>query len=264
MVDPQMIIIVLLGDLSIKPDKGKSKQGDTPIVNVRLGRYACIIEFLEVLDSTAESSKSKGNKPLQKFVETIDSRLGSMLLAEEKTRRYPDLYRALLCCLLWRLRAISMAPRKAPWMPLLLTWISDDSSDTQESKSLVIGDLNTAYNDLATTDPALENDQPFRSSGMRQGTQLLPAASTEKAILKVSLQHAALKLLALVHACLSTSDWATLLPVFWGRYAQWPKEIGPVCRHSIRSRRMLTESGDFSAHEVWRADTSNGQANHLG
>lgn len=78
--DPQMVVIVLMGQAAPKADKGKGKEGEVATVNVKLGRYACLIELLLALGSI-EKGRGK-DKGLRGFIDTVESRLGVMLEAE--------------------------------------------------------------------------------------------------------------------------------------------------------------------------------------
>jgi hypothetical protein len=101
--DPQMVVIVLMGGMIPKASKGKTKEGERGLVNVRMGRWAVLVELLVVLKDldTAETSaaklserntgktRSRGTKGqtekktrLRAFIEAVEARLGSMLETE--------------------------------------------------------------------------------------------------------------------------------------------------------------------------------------
>ncbi len=79
-VDPQMILIVLMGDVGPKEPKGKGKEGHRGVVNVRLGRYAVLVEFINSLGHVDEAAGS-GTR-LRDFIEIIETRLGILLASE--------------------------------------------------------------------------------------------------------------------------------------------------------------------------------------
>lgn len=76
--DPQMVAIVLMGNASTS--KGKGKEGQTPRLVVKLGRYAVLFQLLKAL-GTLESAAKIENR-LKGFAEQMESRLAVMLEAE--------------------------------------------------------------------------------------------------------------------------------------------------------------------------------------
>lgn len=75
-----MVVIVLMGDMAPKQNKGKGKEGEKPIVSVKLGRYACLVELILALQEFS-GTKAK-DKLVKAFVEALESRLGVVLDAE--------------------------------------------------------------------------------------------------------------------------------------------------------------------------------------
>ena len=75
-----MVVIILLGDVTPKQSKGKGREGEQEIVEIKLGRYACMIELLLALDGI-EPGKGK-SKSMKNFVDTIETRLSIMLDVE--------------------------------------------------------------------------------------------------------------------------------------------------------------------------------------
>jgi hypothetical protein len=120
-----MVVIVLMGQAAPKVDKGKGKEGEVAMANVKLGRYACLVELLTAL-SHIEGGKGK-DKALRTFIDTVESRLSVMLEAEvsifvpshsrsdnqEKLGSLPGWYRALLCRLFYASRSITLSVRKS-------------------------------------------------------------------------------------------------------------------------------------------------------
>lgn len=122
--DPQMVIIVLMGDVAPKQHKGKGREGEPPSIPVKLGRYAVMVEFIAALEQLDEPAGS-GSR-LKSFIEALELRLGAFLEAEvshssivcvssdvkqEKEGSLPIPYRALVCQLLLRLRLTTMSVR---------------------------------------------------------------------------------------------------------------------------------------------------------
>ena len=108
--DPQMIVIVLMADISPKAPKGKAKEGEQAIVNVKLGRYAVLVESIKAL-LTVDEPAGSGSR-LRTFAEVVEARLGVQLEAEEKEGSLPGWYRALLCMLFFRLRSITKSLKR--------------------------------------------------------------------------------------------------------------------------------------------------------
>jgi hypothetical protein len=75
-----MVVIILMGQATPKADKGKGREGEVAKVNVKLGRYACLVELLLALREI-EHGRGK-EKGLRSFIDTVESRLGVMLEAE--------------------------------------------------------------------------------------------------------------------------------------------------------------------------------------
>jgi hypothetical protein len=76
--DPQMVAIVLMGNASSA--KGKGKEGQTPRLTVKLGRYAVLVQLLKALDKLDSGAKIENR--LKSFAEQLESRLAVMLEAE--------------------------------------------------------------------------------------------------------------------------------------------------------------------------------------
>jgi hypothetical protein len=76
--DPQMAAIVLMGNASSA--KGKGKEGQTPRLAVKLGRYAVLVQLLKALDKLDSGAKIENR--LKSFAEQLESRLAVMLEAE--------------------------------------------------------------------------------------------------------------------------------------------------------------------------------------
>lgn len=79
--DPQMMAIILLGDVSLKQSKGKGKEGERGLVNVKLGRYAVILELIGIFESDGEWGKD-GKLRAKGFADGLEGRLGVLLVAE--------------------------------------------------------------------------------------------------------------------------------------------------------------------------------------
>ena len=230
--DPQMVVIVLMGDTAPKPNKGKSKEGTTQNVNVRLGRYACLVELIEALVEPALGSPKPKDKHTRAFVDAIENRLGPMLVAEEKDSTYPDLYRTLLASLFYRFRAISQSVRKSSWQHMIIRWFLEPPAD---SRTQLVAEINGAYG-------SLHKDKPSgtRVSGtmqLRQSTQVSITSKTSKAILDTPFLQAVERLLMIIHAAFSTSDWNSLVYPLWSRFTTGDNDAKSVS-HDWRTKLM--------------------------
>lgn len=118
-----MVAIVLMGNTGV--NKGKGKEGETPQLVVKLGRYAVLVQLLKALGAMDRSAKVESR--LKTFAEHLEGRVAVMLEAEvgsdiaelrtgvtpqERNARLPDDYRALICSLFFRLREVSGSTRK--------------------------------------------------------------------------------------------------------------------------------------------------------
>jgi hypothetical protein len=76
-----MVAVVLMGNASSA--KGKGKEGQTPRLAVKLGRYAVLVQLLKALDKLDSGAKIENR--LKSFAEQVESRLAVMLEAEVST-----------------------------------------------------------------------------------------------------------------------------------------------------------------------------------
>lgn len=80
MADPQMVVIVLMGDTAPKENKGKGREREKPIVTVKLGRYACLVELILALDQIPPATAKE--KSVRTFLDSLENRIGAMAEAE--------------------------------------------------------------------------------------------------------------------------------------------------------------------------------------
>lgn len=78
--DPEMVAIVLMGTAGPRINKGKGKEGQASIVNVKLGRYAMIVELLKALQIATRPDQT--DSKVRSFFERLESRVTIMLEAE--------------------------------------------------------------------------------------------------------------------------------------------------------------------------------------
>lgn len=83
LTDPQMVTIVLMGDARPKVSKGKGKEGEKAVRDVRLGRWAAAVEFILVLKEISEvEGMNKDGKKRKTFGDEVEGRLAAFLEAE--------------------------------------------------------------------------------------------------------------------------------------------------------------------------------------
>ncbi|WWC87775.1 uncharacterized protein L201_002667 [Kwoniella dendrophila CBS 6074] len=226
--DPQMVVIVLMGDISPKPPKGKGKEGEKTIINVKLGRYAVLINFIDALEKVNEPAGS-GSR-LRSFIENVEARLAAFLEAEERDGSLPSGYKGLICQLLLKMRASTMSIKKSPWLKSVLTWFMDlasadpyrNAEGKNDEEQLNI--MRNLYQSVTASANPQDNATPIISppakwTGSSARRNSLPALTeNRKAILDNTLAKVAPFLLVTVHAALTLDDWETLLPRLWHYY----------------------------------------------
>lgn len=70
-----MVAVVLMGDA--KRSEGKGKENEVEVINIRIGRYAVLIEFLLALGEVKGGAKS-GSR-LRSFLDALEVKLGMIL-----------------------------------------------------------------------------------------------------------------------------------------------------------------------------------------
>ncbi|KAK8861503.1 hypothetical protein IAR55_002324 [Kwoniella newhampshirensis] len=200
--DPQMVAIVLMGDVAPKQNKGKAKEGEIAVANIKPGRYAVLVEFINALDKVKETASS-GSK-LRTFIDGVETRLAVFLEVE----------------VLLKMRMITSSIRRSPWIRLVMSWFIDLSRQAptvQDDKQIamlltvlqgVIG--RSDISDKASSSLHLA-DQPAHSDSV-------PVAVKRQEWLDKTLEMLAPRLLVAIHACLAIDDWASLLPYLWQYY----------------------------------------------
>ncbi|WWD16588.1 hypothetical protein CI109_101016 [Kwoniella shandongensis] len=217
--DPQMVTIVLMGDVAPKQSKGKAKEGETSVVNVKLGRYAVLVGFINALDNVKEFAGS-GSR-LRPFMEAVESRLALFLEAEERDGTLPISYRLLICQLLLKMRSITSSVKRSPWIRLVMTWFIDVSRQiTEQTDNDQVAILRTVYQGLAVTDSSAIPTATYPSSLMEKSFRRdsVLVSDRHRAVFDKNIGEVIPRLLVAVHACLSIDDWGTLLPHLWHYY----------------------------------------------
>ncbi|KAK4687249.1 hypothetical protein P7C73_g2860, partial [Tremellales sp. Uapishka_1] len=242
MADPQMVTIVLIGDVGPKPSKGKGKEGEKRIVNVKLGRYAVLIELLNALNKLDD----KEMKAIKVFAESVESKLGIMLDTEERDGSLPDGYRALLCHLLTRLRCLSFTLKRSQRISIIVKWFLEMTNAPVNDVEQVLS-LASIYNTTAVVQG--EEKRQTSIPDLLQA-RVPPTSSHKSAIIDMKLPQAATSLLVAVHACLTVEEWESLIFPLWRNYG-----IGGVLPQAVDNlpsdemRRVgadPTEEDDFA------------------
>ncbi|WWC68739.1 uncharacterized protein I206_102673 [Kwoniella pini CBS 10737] len=249
--DPQMVVIVLMGDAAPKEPKGKGKEGEKGTVNVKLGRYAVLISLIEALDKIDESAGS-GTR-LRTYLESIEARLGVFLEAEERDGRLPDGYKGLMCQLLFRMRVMTTSIKRSTWLRSVLVWFSElAASDPYRNTEVKADDeqldiLKVLHQGLeANTDETSEKVTPnigsppskwTGDSKKRNTANLL--SEKQRAIFDSSLAKVLPFLLVTVHAAFSMEDWENILPKLWYYYDSSRPTYTFVRNHALRKIAML-------------------------
>lgn len=199
--DPQMIAIVLVGDVAPRQAKGKGKEGTPGVIHVKLGRYAILVELILALKTVKGTSSQ-----LATFAQALETRLGAMLEIEEKDRPLPDVYRSLVAQLVSSLRVSSGLIKRTAATRIGVQWYTSTFSrfNAPGIEASQIQALTTLYK--ADTDSAARN-------------------AARIATLQVPLSESLPTLLVVVQASLGSEEWGALLPVVWERYVQMGQPV---------------------------------------
>ncbi|WRT65602.1 uncharacterized protein IL334_002547 [Kwoniella shivajii] len=227
--DPHMMAIVLMGDVTPKQPKGKGKEGEKTTINVKLGRYAVLIGFIEALENVHEPAGS-GSR-LRAFIEGIEARLSVFLEAEEKDGSLPEGYRSLISQLFLKMRAKTSSIKKSSWMKLIMKWFIDIASADPYRNAEIDSDneqlvaLKSTFTSIAAIVDAQDKSTPMLNSPPAKWTSnslkrdsLHLLSDKKRVIFDTSFAKIAPFLLVTIHATLSNEDWEALLPRLWHYY----------------------------------------------
>lgn len=196
--DPQMVMVVLVGNVSLQPAKGKGKaeSEDLPTVNVKLGRYAVLVELILAL-SARKLPSSSGMKD---FLTQLETKLAAVLEMEEVGGPHPQGYLALLCQLFERLRFSSAWVKRTIATRLLVKWFTGGKDVLHP-----------------TIGSAAEGTQ-LRILHSLYTTEFAAFGPERQDVLNRTVERALSSALVTVQASMSKDDWLKLLPVLWARY----------------------------------------------
>lgn len=231
--DPQMLVILLMGDLAPKQNKGKEKEGETPLVQVKLGRYVVLIELLKALQSVASVQTKKPESALRTSLEALESKFGAMLIAEERDRSLPSWYRALVCKLFMAIRTITRSVKISKWQQLVLKWYTEAERPNEAAESTIL-DIYKKLSSKAERQKALDeagnNPASIGPSAGKQATSKKSSNWTEAGpgLEDLTLSSSCATLLVAIQACLSNESWLDLLPHVWHRCDSAAKDAPAV------------------------------------
>lgn len=217
-VDPQMVAIVLMGDVGPRQAKGKAKEGSPNVVTVKLGRYAMLVELILALGKIVHVSPE-----LRTFLTTLESRLGSLLEVEEKEGTLPVSYRSLVCQALKRLRDASSWTQRTATTRLGVSWYKGNPVDLPTASEYVdIQQLGTLRGIYDTLDKTL--------------------AKPRLDMVNIPLITSLSSLLVTIQISLTPDDWTILLPIVWERYGQPDEPIAPMTFLMAKCAEQVPES----------------------
>lgn len=232
--DPQMIAIVLVGDVVPRPGKGKGKAGAPAVVHVKLGRYAILVELVVALHAIKSTDPQLGA-----FAQALETRLGAMLEIEESDSPLPAVYRSLVAQLVRSLRVASGLIKRTAATRISVQWYTSPlwRVITEGIEARQVETLTKLYK--TDTNSAVKN-------AARMATLLVPLSESLPTLLVV------------VQASLGSEDWGALLPVVWERYVQMGQPVDQLtflmmkCAESARGglRNLLsTELFKYVCHQ---------------
>lgn len=196
--DPQMVMIVLVGNVALQPAKGKGRADveSQATVNVKLGRYAVLVELVLALTGRRLSSSGAAKG----FVTQLETKLAAVLEMEEVGGPHPQGYLALLCQLFESLRLASSWVKRTIATRLLVKWFTGGTDVL-----------------LPTVGSAAEGTQ-LRILHSLYSTEFAEFGSDRLKILNQTVEVAMSAALVTVQASLGKEDWLLLLPILWARY----------------------------------------------
>ncbi|AUB27882.1 hypothetical protein CKF44_01613 [Cryptococcus neoformans] len=233
LTDPQMVTIVLMGDARPKVSKGKGKEGEKSVRDIRLGRWAVAVEFILAFKEISEvEGKNSDEKKWKAFGDELEGRLAAFLEAEEKDGALPAGYRALICQVLWTLRFKTQSAKRAPWTKQLVSWFIDTSryiipSEEEQATKYLRAMYSTFFPEIIPSDQSIGQPIVLPFSTPHTSANFNHEARIE--ILTRGIEEVLPSLLVLAHDSLSTQDWETILPFLWAWYgtkASATREIG--------------------------------------
>ncbi|WVR03916.1 hypothetical protein IAU60_000915 [Kwoniella sp. DSM 27419] len=226
--DPQMIVIVLMGQPSPKEPKGKGKEGEMGLIAVKLGRYAVLVELILALEDVTEAAGS-GTR-LRLFIEAVEARL------TEKEGRLPAMYRGLVCQLLLRFRRLTMSSKRPPWIHVVISWFKEYISrkpegqvDSQDAEHPLEA-LQSVYGSLAPPPPEKVKSVKQVASAIDQRTIKNPPTARDRrcTISEQGVELSISELIVMVHGSLAVEDWQTMVPLLWGHCGRTKNGVKPI------------------------------------
>lgn len=196
--DPQMVVIVLVGAVTQRTAKGKTKEGTQGVVPVKLGRYAVLVELLVAL----RNLDTRGIHSLKAFVTTLETRLGTMLeLEENEGEGLPASYRSLVAQLFNTLRVASRWVKRTSATRLTTKWYEQTYKEVPGPAAV----LDRAQLSFLR--------QLYFAEGRNRSTPRL-------AVIDLHFGASTAAFLITAQASLPVESWSGMLPVLWESYTQ--------------------------------------------
>lgn len=140
--DPDMMVVALTNDV------GDVQETRMTWGRARLGQTALLVELIMVIRALtpAEAAMAPGNQVVSivRFFNTLETRLGVMLEARERTLLIPLSQRLLLSVLLRDIRLLTRSLKRSAWLSASIAWLvqSQPGSSIGDSDhgTLTVGD----------------------------------------------------------------------------------------------------------------------------
>ncbi|KAL4067040.1 hypothetical protein V8B97DRAFT_2009689 [Scleroderma yunnanense] len=239
--DPDMVVVALMNEV------GDSQQGThRPYGKARLGQTALMVELIMVVKSLTAINPAPHSGDLTasavQFFNALETRLGVILEAREKTTLIPEPQRLLLSVFLREIRLLSRSIKRSQWLSVSISWllhsqsgasiddgagsvpVSANPTEVQE----VISQLEALYR---STQEALHLSQKRKSTMLpasflvstsnkiKEHQSKLDVLFTDRAHFLTSLSKSACqeitKLLVVISSSLTTEDYGLLGPFLW-------------------------------------------------
>ncbi|KAL1409523.1 hypothetical protein Q8F55_003506 [Vanrija albida] len=229
--DPQMVVIVLVGTITQRSAKGKTKEGTHGVVPVKLGRYAVLVELLIAL----QYLDAKGVPALKAFVTTLETRFGTMLeLEENEGEGLPASYRSLVCQLFNKLRVSSRWIKRTAATRLAAKWYEQTYKEVPGPAAV----LDRAQLSFLR--------QLYFAEGKNRSTPRM-------ALIDLHFGASTASFLITAQASLPVEAWSGMLPVLWESYTQplHPMDVNSFlllkCAEMVPDRMKTLVMADLSS-----------------
>lgn len=237
--DPDMMVVALMNEV------GDVQETRTTWGRARLGQTALLVELIMVIRALtpADAAMAPGNQLVStiRFFNTLETRLGVMLEARERTLLIPLSQRLLLSVLLRDIRLLTRSLKRSAWLSASIAWLvqSQPGSSIGDSDhgTLTVGD--NVVTELQETIGRLEAlyrsiQEAIQVSHQRRSTLLFSSSGSDASkrhqsklnalfigradflsSLPRSLPQEISRLLVVVSPSLTVEDYGVLGPFLW-------------------------------------------------